>query len=356
MIGQTKRKKISEITDENFTINVSNKGRVISSKGIKTYGHQGVDGYFRTSVFELSFGIHELVFAAFIGPIPKGFTVDHKDRQKGNNGAENLRAATKSEQSQNRQKSENTSYARPITATESGQPPKRFRTSRDASVELGIPQTSILRACHSGSKYHQYTFEFESTEPLPDEQWLPVSWIDGCKWMISNMGRCKRNNGTITFGVTSATGYKTVTILGHPYRVHNLVGRAFICILLPGQSFDHCNAIRDDNRACNLRPATRSEQTSFSYANNPFRKPSGPALFRKMRYRAVGASEWIECESQKAAAASMGVKTGAIATAISRGKPTAHGFEFEYISQPDIENELWIKLDIRNVYEDINQS
>lgn len=48
------------------------------------------------------FLLHRLLYGLFVGPIPEGMTVDHADGDVLNNRLENLRLATRSENSRNR--------------------------------------------------------------------------------------------------------------------------------------------------------------------------------------------------------------------------------------------------------------
>jgi len=47
-------------------------------------------------------GVHVLVYESFVGSIPKGMEIDHKDRNTRNNTPENLRIATRSQNHANR--------------------------------------------------------------------------------------------------------------------------------------------------------------------------------------------------------------------------------------------------------------
>lgn len=65
------------------------------------------NGYLWTSLAlgdhtKLSGRIHRLVYSNIYGEIPKGFEIDHIDRNRKNNYPENLRLVTKSENNQNK--------------------------------------------------------------------------------------------------------------------------------------------------------------------------------------------------------------------------------------------------------------
>ena len=85
---------------------VSNMGRVwfkYVSVPYKTYGSKNKEGYYTISYNKHSIKVHNLVASLFIGEKPTiEHTIDHIDNDTGNNIAENLRWATKSEQALNR--------------------------------------------------------------------------------------------------------------------------------------------------------------------------------------------------------------------------------------------------------------
>lgn len=84
-------------------VEVSNHGRVKTSHGVKTFGYKTIQGYYTTTVNYKGLLVHVLVCTAFHGPRPSSdHTVDHIDRVRDNNKAENLRWATHSEQVYNR--------------------------------------------------------------------------------------------------------------------------------------------------------------------------------------------------------------------------------------------------------------
>lgn len=59
-------------------------------------------------------------------------------------------------------------------------------------------------------------------------------------------------------------GYYVIRIKGHLFQVHRLVCEAFHPNPEDKPTVDHINRVRTDNRACNLRWATRHEQNENS--------------------------------------------------------------------------------------------
>lgn len=81
---------------------VSDKGRIMTTKGIKTFGQDRPDGYKKVCVKGSMYQVHVLVCMAFCGVRPSpDHTVDHIDRRRDNNNAINLRWATRSQQARN---------------------------------------------------------------------------------------------------------------------------------------------------------------------------------------------------------------------------------------------------------------
>ena len=81
---------------------VSNLGRIWPKNGYKTFGYKGPRSY-TTKLNGHIYGVHELICYAFHGSKPSlQHTVDHIDGNTYNNHHENLRYATKQEQSINR--------------------------------------------------------------------------------------------------------------------------------------------------------------------------------------------------------------------------------------------------------------
>lgn len=62
------------------------------------------NGYRATKFKGVNYLVHRVIWEMFNGPIPDGFEIDHKDGVRDNNRIENLRLATRGQNSQNHPK------------------------------------------------------------------------------------------------------------------------------------------------------------------------------------------------------------------------------------------------------------
>jgi HNH endonuclease len=137
---------------------VSNMGRVCFSyrpRPYKTYGSMGPGGYFTFSCDERAIKVHQAVCLAFNGPPPaEGYTVDHIDRNEGNNCVENLRWASPDEQSKNRD------CIRPVEVFDRKNPGvavKTFDTEAEVAREYDVNQNTVSQVVRfqTISQYHK---------------------------------------------------------------------------------------------------------------------------------------------------------------------------------------------------------
>ena len=59
-------------------------------------------GYVSISMKRGNYRLHRIIYETFVGEIPEGYVIDHKDRNRTNNSIENLRIVTPSENNFNK--------------------------------------------------------------------------------------------------------------------------------------------------------------------------------------------------------------------------------------------------------------
>jgi hypothetical protein len=133
-------------------LEVSNKGRMKTTFGIKTIGYK-TGNYLSFSVRNQQFRAHYVICYAFHGAPPGiygrgAITPDHKDRNCMNNDADNLHWATHAVQSRNKR---TVKIVRAIDAC-TGNIIGEWSCYVDASRELGIDKSSIGRVCRGQQK------------------------------------------------------------------------------------------------------------------------------------------------------------------------------------------------------------
>jgi len=188
-----------------------------------------------------------------------------------------------------------------------------------------------------------WSVEKIADEDLPDEIWKQHA--NGA--FFSNLGRYSPDKLNKRFPRTDAGGYACVEVKHGYFRVHTCVLEAFgFSKPSEGHTVDHVNRCRFDNRLCNLRWATRSEQNC-----NQIRSPCESKPFRG---RKVGDEEWMSYTRTRDAANATGCDANCITNVLNpkaRTK-TAPGFdgarfEFELEKDPsddDLDGELWTKI------------
>lgn len=172
---------------------VSSCGRMKSSNGVITRGHQSKSGYVRTVVRDCKDQrnvayIHSLVAYNFIGAPPSSQhnQVNHKDLNPGNNHVENLEYVTPSENIRHFHASRGYQQSKPckqkpVLGRPCGGSEDEwvwYKSMADAAKVLGTNVTGISR-CTRGLSQHAGGYEFRLAEPdeplqLPGEEWRPV--------------------------------------------------------------------------------------------------------------------------------------------------------------------------------------
>ena len=239
-------------------------------------------GYPVVRIAKKNVKLHLLVAEAFLKPPPfDGCTVDHMDRNKLNACASNLRWATHSTQSKNRACfGKPVLTGTPVVFSKDGQE-RQFVSIHDGCRELGLGAGNACAVLKGRRKTTGgWSVRYVAPLLLPDS----VVWhtIDGIE--VSSAGHVKNSAGHAFLPhARDEDGYCRTR--GH--RVHVLVLRAFVGEKpSKDHTADHINRIRHDNRVCNLRWATRSEQVE----NSGSRFPNTSNIARRVRRFRMGTS------------------------------------------------------------------
>ena len=153
---------------------------------------------------------------------------------------------------------------------------------------------------------------------------------------VSSLGRVRFKNGKVSTPNPGANGYCSFKFNKKPLLVHRLV--AFLFHGRPERpdqtQVDHIDGVRSNNRAVNLRWASRRENY-FNETTLSTRKSNGPKQSKPVKARPVGDADapWpLRFESVLDAARKLGLKRGSISNCCNKknGYKSTGGYEFEF--------------------------
>lgn len=136
---------------------VSNLGRVKNkiSGQILRPGLGGV-GYLTVALYQngrsTTVNVHKLVCEAFIGEIPKGYTVNHKDGCKTNNTVPNLEVVTRKENNRHAFDTGLNQHRRPVRIVETGEV---FKSLEDCAAAISGDTSNICTCLNGRLKTHK---------------------------------------------------------------------------------------------------------------------------------------------------------------------------------------------------------
>ncbi|MCV7093296.1 HNH endonuclease [Mycobacterium interjectum] len=268
---------------------VSSLGRVRSYKRLGRDGRPRLasarpnpNGYPRAFVDGKLMYIHYLVALTWHGPRPEGMQVDHLNHKRDDNRVENLTYTTAHE---NRAR---TRVRPPATHCRRGHPlsgdnlyitPSNGRpTCRECRRRFMARRNSHDCYCGRPSperKKARPRYEVDDTlviEPTTPEVWRAIpgqpDYEASSHGRVRSYRRCRSGDRAnfvpqIIKGYIDYEGYQRVTFGDGTRRyMHQIVAEVFIGPRPPDHEVSHINHVRHDNRAENLRYATRQDNLS----------------------------------------------------------------------------------------------
>lgn len=231
--------------------------------------------------------LHRLVAETFIGDIPLGMVVNHKDGDKLNPHLSNLEIISCKDNSIHAYKMGlypyNKLLAETVYNSKSNYPKniKRYKVDEEIvkvifskrsdgdsvskiSKELNLPEGKIYRMLQFGyeksiclankTSYHKEL----KVDKLPGENWK-IHPDTG--YYVSDLGRVVGFFGKILNPVVGKRGYSSVLLCSKRWSVHRLVWTTFKSQIPPKMEINHLNRNKSDNRLINLEMVTHQENT-----------------------------------------------------------------------------------------------
>lgn len=246
--------------------NIKTKKELINGK-FKEYGRTELsnnDGKFKKVQRS------NIIVFAWISESPShSHTVDHIDNNSLNNNVENLRWATKSEQTINRKDYTRNDYREITILNLKTQKSYVYRGLVEAAKEIKIHHRTVYKIIND--KYKQpdgyriyYTNGNNDFIDLDGEEWKFIC-NKKKKEMISNKGRYKsRSNKLPHFGTLKTTGYHFVVISGKNSQINRLVYSIFKEEIPENYVVNHIDGNKQNNYVENLEAITYKENSTHA--------------------------------------------------------------------------------------------
>lgn len=341
-------------------LRVSNCGRIQYASGFRCFPRPAATGYASiclesrfTTRTTCSIGLHRLVHILFNDPELKEWspkmTVDHIDRDPGNNASTNLRWATSSQQKLNQTNSNDIGPTPVRIRATNSEEAHDFNSVVEAAAFIGCSTNAIhhVLSCRQDTSFG-WSFDYIADPDLPGEEWKAV---DGSISQVSSLGRVN-TRGTKRFLSARPDGYSMIYCGGKAKPMGRVVLSAF-GYPRPSKlhTVDHIDRNRSNNALSNLRWVVGAEQ----YANR--KTPTARQSYR-IEARRVDSTEWITYESWPDARAAIGVSTSGLNSCTNptnrqKTTPGHNGVRYEIrrivdASQLDLDSEAWKDIDIAN--------
>jgi hypothetical protein len=241
------------IEGTNSKYKISNFGNAIGVNGKKLKPTLMKIGYLSIAISlgnrkVIRYYVHKLVAENFIGTIPAGSVVNHKDHNKLNNNVENLEIISRKDNGRH--------WALTNRSTEAG----RKRTGFCGRGHKLIGERVYCLECRKLSNF--------STEKKPPNDKI---WRESIvpEYLISNDGLVwSTKTNRIIKASKNIPGYLYVNLRisgkTKPYAIHRLVAEAFIGSIPKDMVVDHINSNKADNTVGNLRIISRISNSIFS--------------------------------------------------------------------------------------------
>lgn len=201
-----------------------------------------------------SFTIHRLIAITFLENPNNYKIVDHINNIKHDNKVSNLRWVNSQQNTVNRI-GKSTAWKRQIEQIENGIVIKSWNSIKDAVDTLKMP--SIFNYLDKNKIYNGFYWKSKNIE-IDNEIWKEMN-VNDKTISVSNMGRVKTINGSITIG-TNRNGYLVITVCRKPYYVHRLIYSGFNNIPLDKiEVIDHIDNNRQNNKLENLNISTNKQ-------------------------------------------------------------------------------------------------
>lgn len=291
---------------------------------------------------------HTLIILAFQGYPPETghkYTVDHIDRDPSNNTPINLRWATCQQQVQNSQVCDNIKRIciakyRKIELLHDGKivifenmnlAVDFIRTQHKLKIVNSTIKRNIYRALLAKNLYYGFWSKATYHDNYGEFAIIPSDKIRMANdYYASDLGYIKTPHGTITKGsFDKNSGYMTININRHEYRVHRLIAFAFLKNNEINQEIvNHIDGDKTNNKKENLEWVTHKRNSLHAFQIGLSKTPKGRAICKIN----VKTDDIIKVfTSVREAAKSIG-KTHCNLVACCAGRQkTAYGFGWKYI-------------------------
>jgi len=218
-----------------------------------------------------SWRVHRVIALTFL-PNPYNLpTVNHINLIRNDNRLENLEWASHEYQNQHRGPSKLRTLRQVLQVDPStNEIVHTFEDIRDAAeylisnkltkcIKKETAMINLRGAIVKKKSKFKFIWTYEGSTEIPNEQWKVFGDVQ-----VSNKGRVKKKDGSITFG-TDSGGYKCVQIQGNQLRVHILVAILFKPNPKNLPIVNHLDGNKWNNDVSNLVWSTQAENVQHAY-------------------------------------------------------------------------------------------